>query len=716
MRTQIILTFLLVVAVLASTPAAAHAGRYTVSSCNDARGSDGWAPEPSYYVGAFADCSVHSNGGAPFFSNARVLFTAPPGTTVVGIRGKYTSTQQGGWQVGIYDFDAPAGGRQWLWCGPGTQCTTFGQSPAFAADSFRSGHVGVLQICGADPCNNPSGFRASEVGVTLEDPSPPTLSVDVPEGWVRGTQAIGVEANDNVGVQATPIEIDGREREAARRSCDYSRAKPCPNGGGRFSLNTSDGLVDGTHAVTLKAVDAAGNVASTGRALLVDNTAPGQVAEMAVAGGNGWRTQNRFALTWRMPAQVGVSPIAAIEYEVCPVGSAAGAPDCRRGTKAAADVTPESPESPNVLEGLAVPGPGEWRASVWLRDEAGNQNPDTAMTSVLRFDDSPPVARFRPTDPTDPTRVRVASTDGPSGVASAAIELQRRGESTWRTLDVQMEEGGFAASLDDVNLPDGAYALRARAVDRAGNERSTASFDDGKPAELSLPVRIKTRLAAGKAKRVPSRRRSKSGKRRYRTKLITRPEVGYGSVTRLQGRLTTPGGNPVTRTDVQVSEQLQVPGAAPRPIGTVTTSHTGRFSFKVAKGPSRIVSFRYAGTRTVRADVADVAVRVRASTSFTVSRRSVVNGQAVTFSGRLRGANVPAEGKLVALQARSRGRWRPFATTRASPQNGRWTYAYRFDGTRGKVRYRFRARVLREATYPFTTGTSGTRRVLVQGI
>jgi len=703
------LTRILVLAagLLAVGAPTALAGKFEVKTCIGAGPFDGWSYQASYYVGAYADCSVTSNSGAPAFSAASAIFTAPPGTAVVGIRGQFRANQQGGWQVGVYDFSA----RAWRFCHPEKPCQTFGAWFDFGADGFHAGQLGILQICGADPCRGSGSFAIRSVALTLEDPSPPTLDVSVPSGWVRGTQAIGYDASDNSGIQSTRLLVDGREGVLSSRTCDNSRAVPCPNGAGNLYLNTSEGLADGAHTVTVQATDAAGNVAGLERPLLIDNTAPGQVRDLIVYGGEGWRSNNEFTLSWETPTQPGVSPIAAVEFESCPVGARRGDNACKRGVRSAADLRSET-DGRSVLDDVQVPGEGEWTTSVWLRDEAGNQNPETARTVTLRFDDTPPIAAFRPLDPGDPTRIRIASDDDPSGIAETTVELQRRGESTWRTLATQLEDGGFAASLDDVNLPDGVYALRARAVDRAGNERSTMQFEGGQPAELALPVRIPTQLAVGK----PRRTRVAGSKRRYRTALLGRPEVGYGRAVRVQGRLTTPGENPLPGAEVQVFERVQRPDAAPRPIGTVTTSRTGRFSFRIGAGPNRIVSFRYGGTKTIRPDVADVDLRVRSSTSFSVSRSRVVNGQAVRFSGRLRGGNIPAEGKLVALQALSRGRWRPFATTRASARTGRWSYTYRFDGTRGKVRYRFRVRVLREATYPFSTGASGTRRVLVRGI
>jgi len=78
------------------------------------------------------------------------------------------------------------------------------------------------------------------------------------------------------------------------------------------------------------------------------------------------------------------------------------------------------------------------------------------------------------------------------------------------------------------------------------------------------------------------------------------------------------------------------------------------------------------------------------------------------------GGPLPATGKLVELQVYTRRQWRTFAQPRTDA-TGRWIYRYRFEQIRRSVRFRFRARVRAEAGYPYETGTSRTRRVLVRG-
>jgi hypothetical protein len=111
-----------------------------------------------------------------------------------------------------------------------------------------------------------------------------------------------------------------------------------------------------------------------------------------------------------------------------------------------------------------------------------------------------------------------------------------------------------------------------------------------------------------------------------------------------------------------------------------------------------------------------VDARVRAATTFEPSRRKVVNGEYITFRGRLKGGLVPPGGKLVELQVFTRRRWRTFAQPRANAATRRWSFQYRFEAVRGRVRFRFRARIRREASYPFHVGTSRPVRVTVYGI
>ena len=96
------------------------------------------------------------------------------------------------------------------------------------------------------------------------------------------------------------------------------------------------------------------------------------------------------------------------------------------------------------------------------------------------------------------------------------------------------------------------------------------------------------------------------------------------------------------------------------------------------------------------------------------ARRGLRNGQAVQLSGLVGTRPLPPAGKLIEVQAYFRGRFRTFSTTRADSR-GRWRFAYRFGGTRGRVPYRLRALLPAEGGYPFVTGRSPVARVVVVG-
>ena len=118
----------------------------------------------------------------------------------------------------------------------------------------------------------------------------------------------------------------------------------------------------------------------------------------------------------------------------------------------------------------------------------------------------------------------------------------------------------------------------------------------------------------------------------------------------------------------------------------------------------------------MRGDNANVALNVRAKTTLGVSRRDVVNGEYVTFRGRLEGRTASRDGGvLVEMQVFSRGKWRTFAQPRTN-QEGRWRYQYRFETVSGTAQFRFRARVRRQAGYPYATGHSRQIGVEVHGL
>jgi hypothetical protein len=211
--------------------------------------------------------------------------------------------------------------------------------------------------------------------------------------------------------------------------------------------------------------------------------------------------------------------------------------------------------------------------------------------------------------------------------------------------------------------------------------------------------------------RLPLRRASL-----LRLRLRGRPDqalVVRGRAARLTGWLETEAGDPIAGAPVFVSQQRRT-GGGWRSLPTLSSDAHGRFSFRAGEGASRTVRFAYQGTPRVKPATALLRMLVPARSAIRVDRRSVRNGEAVNFSGHLIGGPVPQGGKLIDLQAYYRGSWRTFATPRTDA-HGRWRYRYRFGATSGVVRYRFRARIRREAAYPYELGYSRRVRVTVRG-
>jgi hypothetical protein len=129
---------------------------------------------------------------------------------------------------------------------------------------------------------------------------------------------------------------------------------------------------------------------------------------------------------------------------------------------------------------------------------------------------------------------------------------------------------------------------------------------------------------------------------------------------------------------------------------------------------SRTLRFVFSGAPTILPASDEVRVAVPAETSLQANRRRLLNGQAVSFSGRVRSLPLPPGNKLVEVQVLLSSRWQTFRTLRTDA-TGRWSARYRFRRTRGVVRYRFRARLPAEAGFPFEAGASRPVDLRVRG-
>lgn len=599
-----------------------------------------------------------------------------------------------------------------------TPPTFFPFTAAFAASprlaiGFRCNRPAGCSIGGHVGPNLNEQFQIRDFVVDIEDAQAPRITGGgVPsEGWrSAGVDAYDLVASDNVGVREFSIRVGDREVVASRQSCydAASNLSTMPCAGMNTRLVTAVNLTalpEGKHDVVVEARDPSGMLASRTHLLRVDRTAPAAPRELRVSGESAWRSANSFEVSWAAPpTSPEVAPLVGNEYAFCPATNAA------YDTRGCVEVSSSFGDGA-TSDSVATPGEGAWTLRVAHRDAAGNTNPaNVASTTPLRFDATPPTGSFEPFDPRDPTRILFRASDAPSGVARVEIEARRDGESAWQALTVEGGGGRYSAVLDDALYQKGSYEVRARVFDFAGNERSITHAPSGTAMKVALPVRAESRLSAGRSTRV---RTNKRGKPKYKQVLEARPTVDYGATITITGRITDPAGNPRARVAVDVFERVDAPARPWGALGTVQTTATGAFSFRVSAGASRKLRFNYAGSPTAQPATKEVELRVRAAATITPDRTSLRNGDEVVFRGRVRSGPIPETGKLVTLQALTRRGWTTFGNARARARDGRWSYPYRFTGTTVRSRYTFRVVVPAESGFPYAQGASRTTRVLV---
>jgi hypothetical protein len=719
-------------AVLAATLAvvaapSAEAGQYAVHACDPAMRdvNHSWVaatstPDMAAYAACPAPASdphVWSSGlvtrhavrakagsSVPLSAYSWLRFVAPPGGILASIQYSHAFCGGADFRAGLW---TPRDG--WLHASAPGSCGTM--APSSRTIPLNGVHeVRVMTSCEKKNCDISGTVHAYAVlrsaTVWIAEYTLPSVAIAGgtigTSAWQRGIRTAVVDARDGVGIRSARIFLDDHLVAAAEIACDYTLVIPCAVRSNAVAVDTS--LVpDGRRTLLVTAEDSAGNANQHQYAVNIDNTAPWPPIDLRVDGAGAWQRTDDFSIHWANPSQDGVAPIAGARYTICPQSTPPGSgADCASGTVSRAGVT--------SLEHLHVRGPGAWVARVWLVDAAGNETDTSARAVPLRFDDGPPTATIAAPDVADPQRVTVLAQDALSGIATGEIEIRREGTAAWIGLPVQRTATGFTAVVDDAGLPDGVYDVRAHVVDVAGNERSTTTRASGAQAHLVLPLRVPTSLTAGGVRVV----RGRHGRgRQVLTKTAT---AAFGVPVVIRGRLTARGGNALANADVEVLERTALADQPWVRVGITRTGPKGRFRYRTLRGPSRTVLFRYAGTRLVRPGSSEVEVRVRAKTTIGVSRHAVVNGDEVQFRGRVHGGPMPPAGKLLQLQAYSRGTWRTFATPRARPRSHRWRYTYRFSATQGTVRYRFRAVLPREGGFPFERGASHQVRVRVRGL
>jgi hypothetical protein len=182
----------------------------------------------------------------------------------------------------------------------------------------------------------------------------------------------------------------------------------------------------------------------------------------------------------------------------------------------------------------------------------------------------------------------------------------------------------------------------------------------------------------------------------------------YGRARVLMGRLTAPGGAPISGASLDLRAGPSYAGARPVAMAGPRTDANGRFVVRIPAGSSsRTLRLAY---RAHLGDALPVATRtlrlnVRAGIVLRVSPHSSSVGHTIQFRGRLHGTPIPRGGKQLVLEARSPGSaWIEFKVIRTD-RHGRYAASYRFKFP-GPAAYRFRVRSEAESDFPFAAGSS----------
>jgi hypothetical protein len=247
-------------------------------------------------------------------------------------------------------------------------------------------------------------------------------------------------------------------------------------------------------------------------------------------------------------------------------------------------------------------------------------------------------------------------------------------------------------ALDTTRLTDGEHHLVVSVIDAAGNaapvlDREITVANPAPACGLGPSTQV-TLSASWKGARGP--------------RLIAR----FGHPPTIVGRLTGPGGAPITGATIDVLATAAYEGAAPAQLPGAQTDAAGRFSLRLPRGVSSrtlCLSYRPPGGATPASRA--LQLRVRAGVALGVSPHTTSVGHQIFFSGRLLGGPVPPSGKQLVLEARSAGgAWIEFNVVRTGAR-GRFHASYRFRFP-GPADYQFRAVSEPESDYPFAAGAS----------
>lgn len=255
--------------------------------------------------------------------------------------------------------------------------------------------VGIGVECGSGAlCPNRSGIyaRIGNLAFSIEDtaaPDTPVLSGPALSGWFNGTEVLNFSVGDsgagvyagNTAVNGAYVDLEAFCSPAVDGSGAAQRMQPCPStASGSASLDAGDAaFVEGDNTVRVCAYEYGEAGVQSGcqsEVAKVDTIAPTAPDGLTVVGGESWKRDNEFELRWTNPEQAN-APIVGASLRITGPGGYESTT-----YHAGADRT--------SLDDVTVPAKGDYTASIYLRDAAGNETAANAAAVHLRFDDTVP--------------------------------------------------------------------------------------------------------------------------------------------------------------------------------------------------------------------------------------------------------------------------------------------------------------------------------------
>ena len=415
-------------------------------------------------------------------------------------------------------------------------------------------------------------------------------------------------------------------------------------------------------ALSCKAQDAAGHWSSSvAWNFLIDTSAP--TGEFLAPEASD-PTQVRFQ------AADAVSGVAGVQIEI---QTASGWQQLQTSLDASTDIaTATIPD-----DGTLPDGTYQLQALVW--SVAGNQ-------ATLTLGVAGPSGATTPAEVTLPLRIVTQILVGPVQAAATSCTVAGLAVAPPRSA-VAPSRSAVAPSRSAVAPSRTAIAPSRTAIAPRWSAGS-ASADRTRPA-----------AGGAQSERAPTRLVK-------RCKHVQLPEdravrLGFGQRSAVTGVLETVDGTPVPDASIEVAQQPA--GWPAQPVGEVSTDAGGRFTYPIAPGPSRAVTFTYAGTQSLRPARAAAGVSVAGRGTITVARHAVA-GKVLRISGQLFGGFIPPEGVLVQLWYRIRGvpaGFAPFDHAIHTDANGAWSITFPVaPGARGYT-YLFKAVIAQQTGWPF---------------